>query len=322
MFAALALSVLLTACGGGGGGEAMTPPPPTPTPPAKITLAAGNYKNAVTLSMGVESSAYSYARLGVMLVDEWLDVPITFFPVLACTQGGTLSLDLDDKNGDHSLDPGDTLHFHWDGCKTTGVTTTGVVRVEVLSATQMSGGRDYQFTVTVSDLKLEVGSLPSTTVNFIAQVHFQRTATSNETTLTNAVFSSGQVVGDPGTSTIALDYYQNDATQTYQYTTNGTVSSTALGGALDFSTPVTFTGVIGEFPSVGRLAVMGNAGSDARLSEEGAAASDSSTVYAAVDTNGDGVVDASEAQLAWSSVVPVQMFADFADQVEIAVPMP
>ncbi len=300
----------------------MTPPAPAPTPPAKVTLAAGNYKSAVTLSMGVASSAYSYARLGVMLVDEWLDVPITFFPVLACPQGGTMSFDLDDKNGDRSLDPGDTLHFHWDGCKTTGATTTGVVRVEVQSATQIPGGRDYQFTVTVSDLKIELGSLPSTTVNFIAQVHFQRTATSNETTLTNAVFSSGQVIGDPGTSTIALDYYQNDASQTYQYTTSGSVSSNALGGELAFSTPVTFTGVIGEFPSAGKFTVSGNAGSGARLSEEGAAASDVSTVYAGVDTNGDGVIDASDAQLAWSSVVPVQMFADFGDQVQIAVPMP
>ena len=42
----------------------------------------------------------------------------------------------------------------------------------------------------------------------------------------------------------------------------------------------------------------------------------------AVDTNGDGVVDASEAQLAWMSVVPVQLFAAFADQVAVAVPMP
>ena len=323
LVATLALIACLSACGGGDGGSAATPPAPTPPAPAsKVTLAAGNYKNAVTLSMGVASSAYGYARLGDLLVDEWLDVPISFFPVLACPQGGTMSLELSDKNGDRSLDPGDTLHIHWDGCRSTGVTATGVVRVEVLTATQIPGGRDYQFTVTVSDLKVDVGSQPSAMVNFIAQVHYQRTATANETTLSNAVFSSGQVVGDSGTSTLALDYYQDNATQTYQYATSGSVTSNAMGGELDFSTPAAFTGVIGEFPSAGRLTVSGNAGSGARLSEEGAAASDSATVFAAVDTNGDGTIDASEAQLAWSSVVPVQLFAAFPDQMAVAVPMP
>lgn len=320
MVTALALVALLSACGGSGDGAA-GPPAPPPTPAAKISLTSSNYKNALTLSMGVASSAYSFARLGVTIADQWLNVPLTF-PVLACPQGGTMSFDLSDKNGDRSLDPGDTLHLHWDGCKTTGATATGVVRVEVLTATQIPGGRDYQLTVTVSDLQLAVGSLPSTTVNFIAQVHFQRTATANETTLTNAVFSSGQVINDPGTSTIALDYYQDYATQIYQYTTNGSVTSNALGGELDFSTPAAFAGVIGEYPSAGRLAVSGNAGSGARLSEEGAAAADVATVFAGVDTNGDGVIDASESQLAWSGIVPVQLFADFADQMQIAVPMP
>ena len=300
----------------------MTPPAPPPAAPSKVTLAAGNYQNAVKLSMGVASSAYSYARLGVTVTDQWLNVPIAFFPVLACPQGGTMSLELTDKNGDRSLDPGDTLHFRWDACRTSGASATGVMRVELTEATQITGGREYRLTVTVSDLRLELGSQPSTTVNFIAQVQFRRTATSNQTTLTNAVFNSGQVVGDPGTSTIAVDYFQDNATQTYRYSASGTVTSNVLGGQLDFSTPATFTGVIGEFPSAGRLSVAGNAGSGARLSEEGAAASDLATVFAAVDANGDGVIEASEAQLAWSSVVPVQLFAAFADQATIGVPMP
>ncbi len=33
-------------------------PSPTPVPPARVTLGANNYKNAVTLSMGVASTAY------------------------------------------------------------------------------------------------------------------------------------------------------------------------------------------------------------------------------------------------------------------------
>ncbi len=320
--AALAALASLSACGGGGGDSTATPPAPPPAPAAKVSLAAGNYKNAVTLSMAVASEAYSYARLGVSLVDQWLDVPITFFPVLPCPQGGTTSLELTDKNGDRSLDPGDMLHIHWDGCKTNEVTTTGVVRVEVLTATQIPGGREYQLTITVAELNLQVGTQPSTTVNFIAQVHFERSATMNVTSLANAVFSSGQVIGDPGTSTIAVTYRQDYATQTYQYSVSGNVTSTMLGGQLDFSTPAAFTGVIGEFPSAGRLLVSGNANSAASLSEEGVAAADPATVLIAVDANGDGVNEASEPQLAWASVVPVQLFDDFSDQVSVAVPLP
>ena len=159
-------------------------------------------------------------------------------------------------------------------------------------------------------------------MNFIAQVHYSRTVTHEYTEIANAVFTSGQVIGDTGTSTLQVAFYQDNAAQTYQYSVGGTVSSGALGGELEFASPAPFTGVIGEYPSAGRMTVSGNAGSAARLSEEGNAAADVATVLVAVDTNGDGVIDASEAQLAWMSVVPAQLFAAFPDQVAVAVPMP
>lgn len=302
----------------------MTPQPSAPAPalPIRATLATNNYKNAVTLSMGVASSAYMYSKMGVSIVERWLNVPIGLFPLLACPEGGSMSIELTDQNGDRSLDPGDTVHFHWDRCRTQGTTTTGVVRVEVNEATPIAGGREYRLTVTVADLKVERDTLPSATVNFIAQVHYTRTATSDHTEIANAVFNSGQVIGDTGTSTLQVVFYQDNAAQTYQYTVAGTVSSGALGGELEFATPTPFTGVIGEYPSAGRMTVLGNVGSSARLSEEGSAAADVATVLVAVDTNGDGVVEASEAQLAWASVVPVQLFAAYPDQVAVAVPMP
>jgi hypothetical protein len=316
-------SLLLSSCGGGDGGGGTVPQPsPAPAPPARVTLGANNYKNAVTLSMGVASTAYMYARLGVSITDRWLNVPISFFPLLACPEGGSMSIELTDKNSDRSLDPGDTLHLRWERCQTQGATTTGIVRVEVNEATPLAGGREYRLTVTVSDLRIERDAVPSATVNFIAQVHYSRTATHDYIEVANAVFDSGQVIGDTGTSTLQVAFYQDNAAQTYRYSVGGTVSSGALGGELEFASPAPFTGVIGEYPSAGRMTVSGNAGSAARLSEEGSAAADVATVLVAVDTNGDGVVDASEAQLAWMSVVPVQLFAAVADQATVAVPMP
>ncbi len=321
--AALFSSLLLCSCGGGDGGSGTVPQPsPPPAPPARVTLGANNYKNAVTLSMGVASTAHMYAQLGVSIADRWLNVPIVFFPLIACPEGGTMSIELTDKNSDRSLDPGDTLHLRWERCTTQGATTTGIVRVEVNEATPITGGREYRLTITIANLRIERDASPSAVVNFIAQVHHTRAATYLFTEVANAVFDSGQVIGDTGTSTLQVAFYQDNAAQTYQYSVGGTVSSDALGGELEFASPSPFTGVIGEYPSAGRMTIAGNAGSAARLSEEGSAAADVATVLVAVDADGDGVVDASDAQLAWTSVVPVQLFAAFADQIAIAVPMP
>ena len=223
-------------------------PSPTPAPPARVTLGANNYKNAVTLSMGVASTAYMYSKLGVSIADRWLNVPISFFPLIACPEGGSMSIELTDKNSDRSLDPGDTVHLRWERCGAQGATTTGIVRVEVNDATPIPGGREYRLTVTVSDLRIERDASPSATVNFIAQVHYTRAATYDYTEIANAVFNSGQVIGDTGTSTLQVAFYQDNAAQTYQYSVGGTVSSGALGGELEFASPAPFTGVIGEYP--------------------------------------------------------------------------
>ena len=91
---------------------------------------------------------------------------------------------------------------------------------------------------------------------------------------------------------------------------------------VDFTTPEAFTGVIGEFPSAGRLSVTGSGNATARLSEEGTAANDNAAVFAAVDSNGDGAVDASNAAMVWASVVPSRLFAAFNSQVVIGVLTP
>lgn len=322
-FTTLASVTLLAACGGGdGGGDMPSSPSPSPAAPAKVTLTAGNYQNAVKLSMGVATTAYLYSKLAVGITDRWLDVPLALFPLISCPDGGTMSIELTDRNADRSLDPNDTIHFHWDRCHTQGATTTGVIRVEVREATESAGVRDYLLTVTLADLRIERDGQPSATVNFIAQVHYTHTATFDRIELGNAVFSSGQVVNDPGTSTLNVDYRLDQATQTYLYAVGGTVSSEALGGELTFSTPTDFSGVIGEYPSAGRLLVLGNSSSGARLAEEGAAAANAATVLVDLDVDGDGASDASQAELAWSSVVPLQLFAAFPEQVAVAVPMP
>ena len=324
----LLVCALLPACGGDGSAGQGTPDPvPPPSAPARIPLSATNYPNAVTLAMATSGTAFTWVKSAIAIVDRMLDVPVFFPPLLNCPDGGVMSIELTDKNADRSLDPGDTIHYRWDGCRAQHSTTTGVLRVELTEATPTAGGRDYRLTVTLDDLKLERDdpnqpAIPAVTINFVAQVHYIRDVITDQISIANAVFDSGQVAGDTGTSTQAIEYRQNHATQTYQYSVSGKASSGALGGEVEFTTPLAFSGVIGEYPSSGNLSVTGGANSSARLAEEGAAASDPAAVLLSVDSNGDGVADDSRPQYGWSSIVPVQLFADFADSFAIAVPLP
>src|SRR5678815_1026329 len=107
--AILVTATMLAACGGGSG-DGSAPPVPMPAPaPSKLNLAPNHSPGAARLSMGVTGSAYGYARLGVGIVDRWLDVPITFSPVIPCPGGGSMTIELTDRNADRSLDPLDTV---------------------------------------------------------------------------------------------------------------------------------------------------------------------------------------------------------------------
>jgi len=319
---ALLSGALAQGCGGGedaGSPDPVPPPPPSPV----VALAANNYQDAVRVPMKTSYAAYTHATLGVSVVDNLLNVPLSFLPV-PCPQGGTTGMELTDRNNDSTLDPGDTLHLRWNACRIQNSTSTGLVRVQLTDAVQIAGGREYQITVSVENLQLtsSVPGAPAVTINCIVPVRYTRTATSDHIVIDGAAFSSGQIPGDTGTATVVIDYLQDRATQTYTYVTSGNAISSALGGEVTFATALPFTGVLGEYPSSGRLTVTGTASSSARLSEEGTAAGDIAAVFAAVDANGDGVVDASNAALAWATIVPVRLFTAYDGQVVIGVPMP
>ena len=71
----------------------------------------------------------------------------------------------------------------------------------------------------------------------------------------------------------------------YTMSASGTLASSQLGGAVSYSTPVTFLGFDAEYPHTGELLVTGP-GSSARL-----IAVDNVSVRIEIDSNGDGTVD-------------------------------
>lgn len=71
----------------------------------------------------------------------------------------------------------------------------------------------------------------------------------------------------------------------FSQSSSGTLDSTQLPGVVTYSTPVTFTGFDGEYPSAGEFLVTGES-SGVRL-----VAVDNTNIRIEVDTNGDGTVD-------------------------------
>lgn len=320
--AALFLLALLPGCGGGGESQAFVPAPPAPAS-TEVTLTAGNYQDAAARTMSVANTTYAYARMAVHVVDDLLNVPLETFPIFNCAGGGLKTLDLTDKNQDTSLDPGDAVRLRWDHCRENGLTTTGEVRVELTDATQIPGGREYTIAITVSNLELisDAAGVPTVTTSLVMPVDYTRTATTDHTVISGAVFTAGAIAGDTATADLYVDYLQDSAAQTYSFSTHGTVNSGALGGIVGFITPLAFTGVIGEYPSAGNVSITGNANSVVRLAKEGSAAADPASVLVTVDANGDGTLDASNT-IAWSTVVPSELFDAFAFQLGLPIPVP
>ena len=78
-----------------------------------------------------------------------------------------------------------------------------------------------------------------------------------------------------------------DGVYSFTLELRGTLASTALDAAVSFTTPLPFTGLVGERPSAGELLITGN-GSSVRL-----VVLNASEVRLDVDSNGDGQIDVS-----------------------------
>jgi hypothetical protein len=310
---------LLTACGGEGSSPAASPAPPPPPPPSGTALTTANYQNALKLSFGAALSAFSNARIGVVPVDSLDVIPPNLGPT-PCPVSGSIASQFTDTNLNGLLDKNDSVLMQWDDCDSGQLTLDGLMRVDVNDLVPLVDGREITLTVTTAGFRVTTSTpraLPIT-LNFVLPIRHTRTTTSDRYVLAAATFRSAAAIGKDGLEMLTVDLLQDYATNTYRYSLSGSVDSEFLDGKFDFETTEAFTGVLGEYPSAGRLVATGSGNSRARLSEEGSALTNPDTILAAVDTNGDGVDDAVEPELEWSSVFPLVMFTSFRDQVVVA----
>ncbi len=307
----LGIIVCLHACGGGGsdGAPMAEPPPPTPV---QLTLDAANYQGAVRNALEWSDSAFFFAKLGADVADHLVRTSATLPPLFRCTVSGAASITLTDRNRNGMLNAGDTLSLFMDRCITEVISVTGVIRVEVTSAEPLGDGRAYQLLVHIIDLSLTSNSaadVPPLDINLSASLDFSYTTDFDHYVLTFGEFRRTLAGQTQSVSNLVIDYLQRYDTSRYDYLLQGTLGSLGNAGEFRVSTPLSFTGTIGSYPSAGRLGLNGAANSTARVSEEGAAASNSAAVLVSVDTNGDGAADSEVPELDWSRLLPQATFS-------------
>jgi len=315
---------LLQGCGGGGGGkgpESPQPPPSNTRPP--LRLSAADYQLALKASIGTTMNAFNYV-LGGDLADLMLDLPVPRDVVLLpCPDGGTTLLTIGDRNSDGLFNSGDYVNQAYEDCDNDGSTLDGIIRIELESVTPKDGGREIQLLATVVNLTLKLAdsAIPPISVDFVGPMSYTRTPSYQEFRLAGASFSSSQVAGATDATALGVIYLQDHAAETYRLTFGGSLDSAVFSGPFEYATFAPFTGTIGQYPDAGRLDVIGGSGSSARLSEEGAAASNPAAVLVAVDSNGDGSSDAAVNEFAWSDVMPRELFDAFRNPVVVATPL-
>jgi hypothetical protein len=312
MARAMALGSLAFLHGCGGGSTDVDPVVvPLPLAPVQITLDAANYQDSARKALEWSDAAFSFAKLGADMADRLMRTSAALPPIFRCAVSGTASITLTDRNRNGLLNAGDTLSLFMEQCVTDFVGVTGVVRVEVTSAEPLGDGRAYQLLVTVANLSMTSSSyvdVPPTDVNLTASLDFSYTTDFDHYVLTFGEFRQTLAGQTQSVSNLVIDYLQRYDTRSYDYLLQGTLGSLGNNGEFRVATPMSFTGTIGSYPIAGRLGLSGAANSTARVSEEGAAASNSAAVLVSVDANGDGVAESEIPQLDWTQLLPAATF--------------
>jgi len=299
----------LAACGGGGDGRAGNPP----VPAASLLIGPANSEQATAtayvastgsanlgelvlqsgiVAQGDQNIAVRAAKAGASTVlNAYAQVPVGPTTVPCAVSGSiTVSGEIADPFTP-TLTAGDFFVVDSDACDDgVGEIVDGLLEMTVATFSGDFTAAAYRLTMemTLTDLQITTAD-DVVTGNGDASVTLDTTATP---------YVTARVTGDSmrtdtnsGSETL-LDFDTMQTVDagatpsTYTLDSAGTLDSTELGGVIDFSTPVTFTGYGSAYPSTGTLLVEGDGGTFARLT-----ALDEVNVLIELDGDGDGSVD-------------------------------
>jgi len=313
---ALLIGFLVSACSSGSNSTPVSPPVSPPVVPVGLVIDAANAKPAVRVAYGASlqsadtgdliggtglastgSGGFSKINpqmtLSATLTRAMQQVPLP--PIVnTCASGmGTFTL-TGDLAMPGTLTAGDVLNIDFADCdEGLGEVLNGRIEMTVVTFTGDLILGTYLMVMDVllidhivataadtitsngdSRVTLDTTGLPIITMSITG---LSLTGVSVTLTETISDFSTAQTVDS---STIPEPYTLDAA---------GTVDSSILSGFIDYDTPVVFQGAGTGYPFAGELLVTGDSGATVRL-----IALDDMNVRIETDTNGDGVVDATE----------------------------
>jgi len=309
--------VALSGCGGGGGGD------DTPVAPAAITTT-----NATTIASAVMGASLdggdlgSFASFGTTagplaapktarilsavtetqnaqvgaLLKRAQSAPQAAIPpeTTPCTNGGTVALS-GNIGSQGTLSPNDTIVFDFASCVEGDATVDGRFSMQVTSFSGDLGGTFMLgVNVTLSSFKVTVGNAAATVVGSIAISISAVGASSVSTTVTSSSISVTE-----GGATHTLSHYSSSRTLAsglFSLDVSGTLTSTNFAGSVTFDTATRLQGTDGSFAFAGQIVITGANGATIKVT-----ALDGTFVRLEVDTNGDGVVDAT-ADVHWTDL--------------------
>jgi hypothetical protein len=299
----------LAGCGGGGGDA------DAPAPLAAITTtnAQAIASSVVTASLeggdmgsfagftpvGASASSPKSARVSYSKVAEIQNAQIgallqhtqavALVPVgpevSPCTGGGTVTLsgNLADPA---TLSPNDTITLNYASCVEGDTTTNGQfsMRVTSFSGDPASGTFTFAVTTTITSFQVAVAG-ETATLNGSVSISIGLAGS----TVTTTVTSSSISVGD-GSSNHTLHDYSSVHTLTsgsFTLDVSGRLTSSDFSGTVNFDTTVLLQGMGDGYAFTGQLLITGANGATIKV-----IVLDSTYVRLEVDSNGDGVVDA------------------------------
>jgi hypothetical protein len=240
-----------------------------------------------------------------------------------CNVSGTVTFSGEIASPDSSsLTPGDTITIAATNCDDgDGLVLNGTMTLVVVTATGMLDQDpysvnlflppyDFTFDVTMGNFSIKETAMGSA-VTINGDLTWQED--SDDGVTINSMYSGNSLqLTSPDTTDIltkyqitsTIDQGNNDA---YTTVNAGSLSSTKLGGSVDFQTTTPFTGYNSDFPDTGQIVITGATVTDGVGFSKVTAVSENSTcVRLVVDPNGDGLT--SEIITTWESLptgVPV-----------------
>lgn len=269
----MALTVGLVGCGGGGG-DSTEPPSQT----ALVAITAANQDTVshaaatalgmigVTTAMPLSAAPGVSRRLDASGAGAPANRPLSVYgpEVQACAVSGSMSLLLDDRNGNGAVDVGDILAMDFNACANDASgTANGHMEATITAMSEWSMGLRVAMTAMKTTYANHELTADGTMAVDITADAAGNTATMRLTT-EGALTVAARTHGFDDTVTLQSGFVQNASfgiDGASFLTAQGRIASTAMGGAVDVSTlDALVTTSPGASPSAGAIRLTGKVG--------------------------------------------------------------